>query len=157
MPTLKSQAASRGSTALTSTLRLRPEGSSPPKGKPDPDLPDAELEILACLWKLGPATARQVRQSLHAQRPMAHGSAVTLLRRLESKGLLTREKIPGTNAFLYKPTQKPEPTYRRLVRRLADRVFAGNPVQLVASLFDTKPPTREQLQELQKLLDEMKK
>ena len=36
-----------------------------PPGKPDPPLPtDAELDILSALWRLGPATVREVHDSL---------------------------------------------------------------------------------------------
>lgn len=120
------------------------------------DLPNAELDILAHLWAHGPATARQVREALAPHRPMAHGSAVTLLRRLEEKKLVSRKKADHGKAYVYTPTKRPEPTYRRLVRELSDRVFGGNPVALVASLFDSTPPTPQQVEQLKQLLKTLK-
>ena len=121
-----------------------------------PDLPDAELEVLACLWQRGQATARQIREAIKEYRPMAHGSVVTLLKRLEGKGLVRREKGPVGEAFVYSPTRRPGPAYRRIVGNLLQRIFGGDGVALVASLFETQPPTSDELEELQRLLDQLR-
>lgn len=127
------------------------------KEQPEPRLPDAELEVLACLWRKGSATARDVREALDHYRPMSHGSVVTLLNRLQAKGLVDREKANVGKAFLYKPTRKPEPTYRSLVKDMLQRVFGGNGVALVASLFETHPPDAAEIEQLQKLLDDRRR
>jgi BlaI family transcriptional regulator, penicillinase repressor len=119
-------------------------------------LPPAEVEVLACLAREGEATARRVRESMAAHRPMAHGSVVTLLARLEAKGLVAREKGPVGKAFVYRPTQRPAATFRRVMRDLLHRVFGGDEVALVASLFETKPPSAADVKKLQALLDELK-
>ena len=120
-------------------------------------LPDAELDVLACLWRHGEATARQVREALDHYRPMAHGSVATLLGRLQAKGLVSREKGPVGKAFVYTPTLQPRSGYRRVVRELLQRIFGGNSVALVTSLFETQPPTAAELEDLQRLLDELRK
>ena len=120
------------------------------------DLPDAELDVLAWLWRNGPSTARQVREGLSRQRPMTDGASVTLLRRLEAKGLLTRRKERG-QPYLYRPTRSPRPTYRRLVRNLAERLFGGDPAQLVLSLFEGRPPTDEELEKIERAIHELRK
>jgi predicted transcriptional regulator len=84
---------------------------------------------------------------------MAHGSMVTLLRRLQAKGWVTREKGPVGKAFIYEPTRGPSPTYRRIVHKLVRRIFGGNGVAMVSSLFATKPPTEGELERLQQLLE----
>jgi BlaI family penicillinase repressor len=121
-----------------------------------PRLPDAELDVLACLWRRGKATARQVREALERYRPMAHGSVATLLGRLQSKGLVSREKGAVGKAFVYAPTVRQRLGYRRVVRELLRRIFGGNSVALVASLFETQPPTSAELEDLQRLLDELR-
>lgn len=126
-------------------------------GEGDKRLPDAELDVLACLWRRGTATAREIRETLEDYRPMAHGSVVTLLGRLQDKGLVTREKAPVGKAFVYEPTRRPAPTYRRVVGDMLQRIFGGNSVALVASLFETQPPTQREIQDLQDLLDELKR
>ena len=119
--------------------------------------PDAELDVLACLWQRGSATAREVREMLNSYRPMAHGSAVTLLNRLLARGLVAREKAPVGKAFVYRPTESARPTRGRILREIAQRIFGGNGVEMVSTLLDAAPPTSDELDRLQSLLDELRK
>ena len=121
-----------------------------------PQVPEAELDVLSCLLHGGTLTARQIRESLTRTRPMAHASVVTLLGRLEAKGLVGKTDEKVGKAFIYRMTRRPGTVYRSLVKSLLERVFAGNGMALVHSLFETKPPSAEELDELQALLDEMK-
>jgi BlaI family penicillinase repressor len=120
-------------------------------------LPDAELEVLTCLHRRGEATARDIREALWDQRPMAHGSVLTLLGRLERRGLVTRKKGPSGKAFVYMPTGRHTTALRPVMRRLVDRVFAGSPVDLVASLFETRPPTPQELDAIQRLVRDLRR
>ena len=121
------------------------------------DLPDAELEVLSCLYRLGEATAREIREEMEGFRPMAHGSVVTLLKRLEEKSLVTTTDEKVGKAFIYKPTKPPRTTYRAVMRNLVNRVFGGNSVALVASLIDSKPLSDDEINDLQELLETLKK
>ncbi|MBZ5496061.1 MAG: BlaI/MecI/CopY family transcriptional regulator [Acidobacteriia bacterium] len=120
------------------------------------NVPTAELEVLACLQRLEQATAREIRESMQQYRPMAHGSVVNLLKRLEAKSLVTRKKGHVGKAFIYSTTQAAGSIYRNLLSRLLNRVFGGDSLSLVASLFETKPPDPEQLAKLEKLLSDLR-
>jgi len=122
----------------------------------EPELPDAELDVMTCLWNTTVATARQIRETLHNRRPMAHASVCTLLNRLEAKGLVVRERAPEGKAFLYRAITQPDRAHRRLVRNLLDRVFGGNGVALVASLLESRPPTESEISELERLLKDLR-
>ena len=117
-------------------------------------LPDAELEVLACLWKQGQLTARSIREQMVGYRPMTHAAVSTLLKRLQDKGMVAREKGPVGKAFLYRATTGPRKTYRRIVDDLIERIFSGNGTALISTLLETRPPSPDELEELQKLLDE---
>jgi len=119
-------------------------------------LPDAELEVLACLWQQGRATARQVREAMAGYRPMTHGSMVTLLKRLEAKGWVTREKGPVGKAFIYHATRRAGPTRRRILRDLVHRIFGGNGVELISTLLDSTPPTPKELDRLERMFEELR-
>jgi len=119
-------------------------------------LPDAELEVMACLWQLREATARQLREAMIDYRPMAHTSMVTLLGRLEAKRMVKRAKGPVGKAFVYAPLRRPGKTYRRVIGDVLQRIFAGNKPALVASLFEIEPPTTAEVAELQQLLDRLR-
>ncbi len=86
---------------------------------------------------------------------MAHGAIVTLLKRLESKNLVVRRKGPVGKAFLYSPTRSADPTYRRVVGDMLERIFGGNGVRMVTALLDAKPPTQEELSDLHRLIDDL--
>jgi BlaI family penicillinase repressor len=121
------------------------------------NLPDAELEVMACLWQQGEATARNVREAMLRYRPMTHGAMVTLLKRLEAKGLVTKRKGNVGKAFMFRAIHTPEPVYRKLMRDLHERVFGGSGVAMFASLFETRPPSAEEVDALQKLLDDLRR
>src|SRR5262249_28661741 len=99
-------------------------------------------------------TARQIREELFSTRAMTHGSVFTLLKRLEAKQLVTREKGKLGKAFVYRPRRAPGPTHRSLVRHLLDRVFAGSPAALVAALLDSRKPTAAEPQQIQQMLQD---
>jgi predicted transcriptional regulator len=120
-------------------------------------LPGAEMEVLACLRNKGAATAREVREAMLAYRPMEHGAIITLLKRLEDKGLVAKRKGPVGKAFIFRPVKKAHDTIGRSVQELVRRIFAGDGVALVASLFENRPPTPEEVDRLQKMLDEARK
>jgi BlaI family transcriptional regulator, penicillinase repressor len=120
-------------------------------------LPDAELDVMSFLWRQGPATVREIREHLQPTRPMAHGSVVTLLKRLEAKDQVTREKCEQSKVFVYRALSSPRPTYRKLARNLMDRVFDGDATALVASLFDARKPNAQELDQLQSLVHELRK
>jgi len=122
----------------------------------DQPLPDAELEVLASLWRKGEATARDVREELKAFRPLTHSAVSTLLTRLQEKGLVTRRKGPVGKAFLFRAADRPKRTRRRLVGDLVERVFGGDALAVVSSLFETRPPSAEELDRLQLLLDQLR-
>ena len=117
--------------------------------------PDAELEILACLWQKVEATAREIREMMDHYRPMTHGSMVTLLKRLEAKKLVTREKGPVGKAFVYRATGSAKTAHRRILGDLVERIFRGNSVAVVSSLLDANPPTPKELERLRKLVDDL--
>ena len=102
----------------------------------EPGLPDAELEVLACLWQKGEATARDVREAMAAYRPLTHSAVSTLLARLQEKDLVARRKGPVGKAFLFRAIGRPKstlgtsgcPTQRSaLVLSIGSDVIENNP------------------------------
>ena len=120
------------------------------------EIPTAELEVLACLKRLGASTARQIRETMLPFRPMAHGSVVTLLTRLESKDLITKVKGPVGKAFVYSATETARKVYRNALQRFLHRIFGGDSMNLVSSVFETKPPDARQIKELEQLVADLK-
>ncbi|MEZ6063857.1 MAG: BlaI/MecI/CopY family transcriptional regulator [Planctomycetaceae bacterium] len=120
----------------------------------DARLPDAETDVLACLCREGPLTAAEIRKRLEPRRPMAHGSVVTLLKRLQEKKLVKRARSGQGKSFLYQAARPAESSLQQLVARMADRVFGGSGVAMLASLLDVRPPSAEELAEMRRLLEQ---
>lgn len=117
-------------------------------------LPDAELEVLAALWRLGKATAKEIRLSLKPKRD--HATITTLLRRLEDRKFVRRKKSTGRREFVYEAIARPEKTRLALAKKLMHRAFDGSGVALVNTLFQSGSLTSEEIDQLQATLKELK-
>jgi predicted transcriptional regulator len=137
-------------------MTARNDHAPPAPGSDPGELPPAELEVLACLWQRGEATAREVREVMAEFRPMTHGAMVTLLRRLEDKNLVSKKKAPVGKAFVYRAKHSPHSTYRNLMSRIRKRIFGGSGASMVASLFDTDPPSPDELDALEQLVEKLR-
>ncbi len=119
------------------------------------ELPAAELDVMSCLWR-GLKTATAIREALAEVLPLSHSSVCTLLKRLEEKKLVRREKGPVGKAFVYRASVPAASPGQSMLKRLVDRLFGGDGVSLVASLLETNPPNDQQLAQLEQLLHDLK-
>src|ERR1700722_13262823 len=93
-----------------------------------PPLPtDAEIDILAVLWKLGAATVREVHDELGKD----NGYTTTLkqMQLMTAKGQLTRGKRFGS--YVYESAAPQEQTQRQIAGDLLKRAFGGSARSLV--------------------------
>ena len=118
--------------------------------------PEAELEVLACLREKGEQDARAVRQALEEVRPLSHSSVATLLRRLESKGLVERRPAPVGKAFLYRASERSAAAVDGVLRRLVARVFGGDRLSVVSTLY-SGPVNEKDVRNLRRLVDELRR
>ena len=86
------------------------------------DLPQAELEVLGALWRLGKATVREVRDELGGGR--AYTTLATLLNRLEAKGYVGVEKTEA--AHVYRPLAAKEEIVANKLDQLVNQVLGGD-------------------------------
>jgi BlaI family transcriptional regulator, penicillinase repressor len=103
-----------------------------------------EAQVMDAVWRLGRATAEQVREAL----PEAlHDSSVrTLLRILESKGYL-RHEVRG-KAYVYRAAVGRSKAQGRALREVLARFFGGSAEDLVLRLLEEEHLTPAQLDEL---------
>ncbi|HBE70139.1 MAG TPA: hypothetical protein DDW52_18480 [Planctomycetaceae bacterium] len=118
-------------------------------------IPEAELDILAVLWREGSLTAAEIRKHIEERRKLSHASVLTLVGRLQERGLVSVEEEKRGKAFLFRP-RKSRTIKSRLIRDFVDRVFDGARFDLVAELLDSKIPTDEELDRLQETIDEIR-
>lgn len=124
---------------------------------PDERIPDAELEVLAYVQRRGEATGRQVREGIASWRPLSHSSVMTLLGRLQERGLVRRKRSPEGREYVYHATATRDEAVEPIFRRLLNRIFEGDAAGLVSSLFETRPPDAGEIERLEALLDELRR
>lgn len=120
---------------------------------PAKELTQRELEVMHVVWKLGEATAAEVRDELAAGGlDRAYTTVATLVRILLEKGFL--EQQPGDRPFKYRPARSYEDVSRRLLGDLVERVFSGSREQLLVRLLDEKKLTAKERVALEAILKE---
>ena len=96
------------------------------------DLAPFELDCMNALWPLGEATVKQVQESLMARRPRAYTTIMTILDRLEQKGIVTRRKVG--RAYLYRASLLATEAQQSAVQQLVAGFFGGSREALAAHL-----------------------
>ena len=121
---------------------------------PNPDLPmptAAEADILAILWRLGPATVREVHEAL--EKDCDYNTTLTQMRLMTDKGLLVRSE--RFQAHVYEPAAPKNEMQKRIAGDLLKRVFGGSPKGLIMSALGAHPTTSEERAEIRRMLDEL--
>ncbi len=130
---------------------MQPEYSM---GEKELELGDAELQVLRALWEIGPATVRQVLDHLRARgRRLAYTTVLTFLTRLEQKGIVSSDK--SSLAYVYRARVTRERVTRSRLRSLVDQLYDGAAGPLVLQLLRSESLTREEVRELQSLIEHL--
>jgi predicted transcriptional regulator len=119
----------------------------------DPSAPmptDAELALLRVLWQRGPSTVREVHGRLD---DVGYTTVLKQLQIMLDKGLVTRDE--SSRAHVYSAAVQQERMQRRLVDDLLDRAFGGSAQQLVAHALSGDDVSRDELQAIRSLIDEL--
>lgn len=116
--------------------------------KPTP----TELDILRVLWERGPSTVREVHEVLARSKPIGYTTVLKLLQIMTEKDMVSRNE--ESRAHVYEPRVPAEKTKRHLVNDLLQRAFAGSASQLMLHALDGKKTSREEIQEIRRVLDD---
>ena len=116
-----------------------------------------ELEALKVLWDRGkPATVRAIYQALKpAGEEPAYTTVLSLLQTMEQKGLVGRELVG--KAHQYFPRVRKEATFRNLAGSFLERVFDGAVDQYLVRALESRPPSVQELEELEKMIAQAKR
>lgn len=114
---------------------------------------DAELDILAVLWRLGPATVRDVHEAL--DKGSGYTTTLKQMQLMTEKGLLIRSE--RFQSHVYQPAAPKEHTQRSIAGDLLRRAFDGSAKSLVLGALESKAASRQDLIEIRRMLDEFEK
>jgi predicted transcriptional regulator len=114
---------------------------------------DVELQILRILWELGPSPVREIHKRLEADKGTNYSTTVKMLSVMLQKGLLKRDE--DAQPHVYRPVLTREKAGRRMVKELIDKVYEGSALSLVLQALSANKATKEEREEIRRLLDEM--
>ena len=116
---------------------------------------ESELEILQVLWEKGAATVREVHEVLSVYKDSGYTTTLKLLQIMHEKGIVTRDDSSKTH--IYKANVDKEKTQQQMLGKMVDALFGGSASQLVMQALGSSKPSNEELEEIQKLLNNLKK
>jgi BlaI family transcriptional regulator, penicillinase repressor len=116
---------------------------------------DAEHAVMEALWTRHPLTAAEVCDHVCGQRDWSMATVKTLLARLVAKGAVATE--PDGRRFLYSPVLERQSWAGAESRRLVDRLFGGSAASLFAHLAQAEALDERDLNEIEQLLQELRR
>ena len=122
-------------------------GSRQPDAAPIPTA--AEVDILAVLWRLGPATVREVHDAL--DKDCGYTTTLKQMQVMTEKGLLIRTERFGSH--IYESGVAKDQMQKRIAGDLLRRVFGGSAKGLVMGALEAQPASTEELAEIRQMID----
>jgi BlaI family transcriptional regulator, penicillinase repressor len=121
-----------------------------PSAKRNVPLPTAaELDILAVLWRRGPATVRDIHDELGKN--SGYTTTQKQMQLMLGKGLLIRTERFG--AHVYEAAIPKEGTQTQIVGDLLNRAFEGSSSALVMRALASKPAPPAELARIRRMID----
>lgn len=115
---------------------------------------ESELEILQILWAKNKATVREVHETLSEHKESGYTTTLKLMQIMFEKGLVKRDDTNKTH--VYQPNVSKESTQKQLVGKMVNALFGGSATQLVMQALGNSKHSSAELEEIQKLLDNLK-
>ena len=116
---------------------------------------ESELEILTILWDKENATVREVHEELSKNKDSGYTTTLKLLQIMFEKGLVTRDDSNKTH--IYQPAVTRQKTQKQFLDKMINTLFAGSSTQLVLQALGNQKASKDELEEIQKYLDNLKK
>jgi BlaI family penicillinase repressor len=110
---------------------------------------DAEVDILAVLWRIGPATVRDVHEALG--KDSGYTTTLKQMQLMTEKRLLIRTE--RYRAHVYEPGIPREQTQKQIVGDLLARAFEGSAKDLVMGALSAKPASPKELADILTIIE----
>ncbi len=115
-------------------------------------LTDAEWKIMLLLWAHSPRTMMELTRALEPETHWTKHTVITMLKRMALKG--TVHICEDGPVKTYTPAVSRDRVAREQTRTLLDRLFDGQAALLVSELVHEGALNRQELCELEKLIQE---
>ena len=119
-----------------------------------PPMPTAaEVDILAVLWRLGPATVRDVHDALN--KDSGYNTTLKQMQLMTDKGLLIRTE--RFRSHVYESGVAEAQMQRRIAGDLIRRVFGGSAKGLIMGALGAQTASAEELADIREMIAAMEK
>jgi predicted transcriptional regulator len=115
---------------------------------------EAELTLLNILWKIGPATVRQVHDTISKTQKTGYTTVLKILQIMHGKTLVIRDE--SNRAHVYAPSNSETYTQSSLLKDLVSKAFGGSTSKLVMRALD-ESTSKEEIADIRQLLNELDK
>ena len=113
-------------------------------------LTGSEWNVLECLWENNPQTVMQLVARLGESVGWAKSTTITMLRRMEEKGLVHCEIIGKGKS--YTPAVEQEIAVISETRSFLNRIYRGSVGLMLSAMADRQELSREEIAELREIL-----
>lgn len=117
------------------------------------DLGRRERQIMDAIHRLGEASVGDVRNQIPD--PPGYSSVRTMVRLLESKGLL-RHRQCGKR-YVYRATQSRDQASKSALRHLLETFFQGSATDAVAAILDVETVGEDELRRIESMVRQARK
>ncbi len=117
-----------------------------------PQISESELEVMKILWELGQATSSQIVERLTQTTDWKPKTIQTLITRLVAKEAVRVEDIKA-KAFIYFPNVDEEEYRSYANKSFLQKIYNGSLNLMLASFIKEQMLTKNEIEELKKLLD----
>ena len=113
---------------------------------------EAELTLLNVLWKIGPATVRQVHEAVSETQKTGYTTVLKILQIMHDKALVVRDE--SNRAHVYTAANSEVHTQSSLLKDLAMKAFGGSTSKLVMRALGDST-SQEEIDDIRQLLNEL--
>jgi BlaI family transcriptional regulator, penicillinase repressor len=115
---------------------------------------ESELEILQVLWEREQASVREVHEELLKTKDAGYTTTLKLMQIMHEKGLVKRDDSFKTH--IYQASVSKEKTQKHLLGKMINTLFGGSSAELVLQALGNHKASPAELEEIQRLLDNLK-
>jgi len=124
------------------------------QGKPAVKPTEAELTLLNVLWKMGPATVREIHDVVSVTQKTGYTTVLKILQIMHEKSLVIRDE--SNRAHIYATANSQTQTQSSLIKDLITKAFGGSTSKLVMRAIDDSTSDQE-INDIRQLLNSLEK
>lgn len=113
---------------------------------------EAELTLLNILWKMGPATVRQIHETVSLSQKTGYTTVLKILQIMHEKSLVIRDE--SNRAHVYAAANSETVTQSSLLKDLVSKAFGGSTSKLVMRALDSST-SKQEIEDIRQMLNEL--